>query len=260
MVYKKGLFFANSHYIESFCIDNFISLLILEESRAHWKGSTAEFDPIGIISVGQHSLPHHDIESMDDNASRERGKTADEIRIGDVSADKQKHSSKRLQLLSNLINPEEKLSEGLLLGKPPTIWTALPNLPGLKTVNQSQRDNLWDNSYQVFSDIKSPSTQSPKYVREIANKREKKTSTPPQKVVPPSVSSRVVFFSGRESYELDKVQLSREGFDKVNLNKAKVGMESDNLSKIELGRVSSLISKSAREFEAKKRLEGSPYR
>ena len=202
-------------------------------------------------------MPHHDIESMDDNASRVRGKTADEIRIGDVSANKQKHSSKRLQLLSNLINPEEKLSEGFLLGKPPTIWTALPNLPGLKTVNQIQRDNLWDNSDQVFSDIKSPSTQSPKYVREIAKK---KTSTPPQKVVPPSVSSRVVYFPGRESNELDKVQFSREGFDKVNLNKAEVGTETDNLSKIELGRVSSLISKSAREFEAKKRLEGSPYR
>ena len=205
-------------------------------------------------------MPHHDIESMDDNASRVRGKTADEIRIGDVSADKQKHSSKRLEILSNSINPEEKLSEGFLLGKPPTIWTALPNLPGLKTVSQSQRDNLWDNSNQVFSDIKSPSTQSPKYVREIANKKEKKTSTPPQKVVPPSVSSRVVYFPGRESNELDKVQLSREGFDKVNLNKEKVGTETDNLSKIELGRVSSLISKSAREFEAKKRLEGSPYR
>ena len=205
-------------------------------------------------------MPHHDIESMDDNASRERGKTADEIRIGDVSADKQKHSSKRLQLLSNLINPEEKLSKDLLFGKPPTIWTALPNLPGLKTVNQIQRDNLWDNSDQVFSDIKSPSTQSPKYVREIAKKKEKKTSTPPQKVVPPSVSSRVVYFPGRESNELDKVQFSREGFHKVNLNKAEVGTETDNLSKIELGRVSSLISKSAREFEAKKRLEGSPYR
>ena len=205
-------------------------------------------------------MPHHDIESMDDNASRVRGKTADEIRIGDLSADKQKHSSKRLQLLSNLINPEEKLGEGFLLGKPPTIWTALPNLPGLKTVNQIQRDNLWDNSDQVFSDIKSPSTQSPKYVREIAKKKEKKTSTPPQKVVPPSVSSRVVYFPGRESNELDKVQSSREGFHKVNLNKAEVGTETDNLSKIELGRVSSLISKSAREFEAKKRLEGSPYR
>ena len=257
MVYKKCLFFANFHYIESFRIDNFISLLILGESRTHWKGSTAEFDPIGIISVGHHSLPHHDIESMDDNASRVRGKTADEIRIGDVSADKQKHSSKRLQLLSNLINPEEKLSEGFLLGKPPTIWTALPNLPGLKTVNQIQRDNLWDNSDQVFSDIKSPSTQSPKYVREIAKK---KTSTPPQKVVPPSVSSRVVYFPGRGSNELDKVQFSREGFHKVNLNMAEVGTETDNLSKIELGRVSSLISKSAREFEVKKRLEGSPYR
>ena len=201
-------------------------------------------------------MPHHDIESMDDNASRVRGKTADEIRIGDLSADKQKHSSKRLQILSNLINPEEKLSEGFFLGKPPTIWTALPNLPGLKTVNQIQRDNLWDNSDQVFSDIKSPSTQSPKYVREIAKKKEKKTSTPPQKVVPPSVSSRVVYFPGRESNELDKVQLGRV----VNLNKAKVDTETDNLSKIELGRVSSLISKSAREFEAKKRLEGSPYR
>ena len=227
MVYKKCLFFANFHYIESFRIDNFISLLILGESRTHWKGNKAEF-----------------------------GKTADEIRIGDVSADKQKHSSKRLQLLSNLINPEEKLGEGFLLGKPPTIWTALPNLPGLKTVSQSQRDNLWDNSDQVFSDIKSPSTQSPKYVREIAKKKEKKTSTPPQKVVPPSVSSRVVYFPGRESNELDKVQLGRV----VNLNKAKVDTETDNLSKIELGRVSSLISKSAREFEVKKRLEGSPYR
>merc|ERR1712012_1238523 len=141
-----------------------------------------------------------------------------------------------------------------------TVWTALPNLPGLKTVKQSQRGNLWDNSDQVFSDIKSPTTQSPKYVREIKNKREKKTSTPPQKVVPPSVSSRVVYFPGRESNELNKVQLSREGFHKVNFNKAEVGTETDNLSKIELGRVSSLISKSAREFEAKKRLEGSPYR
>ena len=183
-------------------------------------------------------MPHHDIESKDDNASRVRGKAADEIRIGDVSADKQKHSSKRLQILSNLINPEEKLSEDLLFGKPPTIWTALPNLPALKSVNQIQRDSFWDNSDQVFIDIKSPSTQSPKYVREIANKKEKKTSTPPQKVVPPSVSSRVVYFPGRGSNELDKVQLG----------------------KIELGRVSSLISKSAREFEAKKRLEESPYR
>ena len=115
---------------------------------------------------------------------------------------------------------------------------------------------MWDNSDQVFSDIKSPSTQSPKYVREIAKKKEKKTSTPPQKVVPPSASSRVVYFPCRESNELDKVQLGRV----VNLNKAKVDTETDNLSKIELGRVSSLISKSAREFEAKKRLEGSPYR
>merc|ERR1712012_457431 len=113
-----------------------------------------------------------------------------------------------------------------------TVWTALPNLPGLKTVKQSQRGNLWDNSDQVFSDIKSPTTQSPKYVREIKNKREKKTSTPPQKVVPPSVSSRVVYFPGRGSNELDKVQFSRE----VNLNKAKVDTETDNLSKIELGR------------------------
>ena len=149
----------------------------------------------------------------------------------------------RIRPLTDLIGAPEKPGGNVLFPETGnTIWTPLPNLPGGKTVGIPEiKKSVKNHSATIIGGRKSlPTTTSPKFVREIL--RPKETTTPLQRVAPPSESSRVVYFPDKETPLEEK--LVSQGIK----------------SRVRLGRVRGLISKSARDFNQRKRQEGSPYR
>ena len=149
----------------------------------------------------------------------------------------------RIRPLTDLIGAPEKPGGNVLFPETGnTIWTPLPNLPGGKTVGIPEiKKSVKNHSATIIGGRKSlPTTTSPKFVREIL--RPKETTAPLQRVAPPSESSRVVYFPDKETPLEEK--LASQGIN----------------SRVRLGRVRGLISKSARDFNQRKRQEGSPYR
>ena len=166
--------------------------------------------------------------------------------------------TKRIRPLADLIHgPDERSTSGNLLfpvfpNTENTIWTPLPNLPAVEDGERKGGVLRKQSVRQMIGNRKDFATMTPKFkVSEVS-----KTSTPLQKVVPPSASSRIVYFPNNER------KLGSEsgiGFEKLGFEK--LGYESGRgFDRVRLGRVSSLISKSARDFSQKKRQEGSPYR
>ena len=182
---------------------------------------------------------------------QEKKTRTDEVSVSVRGANNQ--LPKRIRPLTDLIGAHERLSGNVVFPVFPetenTIWTPLPNLPGKTGKIPETRRALADvrnHSVQIIDDRKNFPTTSPKFLREISSKEQ--TTTPLQKVVPPSVSSRVVYFSDQETPLND-------GRRSENL-----ASKSGGFNRVRLGRVSSLISKSARDFKQKQRQEGSPYR
>ena len=192
--------------------------------------------------------------SPTERAEVERGDKEKKIRTDEVSVGVRgaNNRPKRIRPLIDLIGAHERLSGNVVFPIFPetenTIWTPLPNLPGKTGKSPETRAgaDVRNHSVQIIGDRKNFPTTSPKFVKEISSKEQ--TTTPLQKVVPPSVSSRVVYFSDNETP-------LKDGQRSENLVS-----KSGGFNRVRLGRVSSLISKSARDFNQKQRQEGSPYR
>ena len=162
---------------------------------------------------------------------------------GKIRENVSRSNNQRIRPFADLIGaPEKPVGNVLFPETGNTIWTPLPNLPGGKTVGIPEiKKSVKNHSATIIGGRKSlPTTTSPKFVREIL--RPKETTTPLQRVAPPSESSRVVYFPDKETPLEEK--------------SASQGIN----SRVRLGRVRGLISKSARDFNQKKRQEGSPYR
>ena len=156
------------------------------------------------------------------------------IRVNVRRANSQTHQ--RIRPLTDLIGAPEKPGGNVLFPETGnTIWTPLPNLPGGKTVGIPEiKKSVKNHSATIIGGRKSlPTTTSPKFVREIL--RPKETTAPLQRVAPPSESSRVVYFPDKETPLEEK--LVSQGIN----------------SRVRLGRVRGLISKSARDFNQKKK-------
>ena len=225
------------------------------ESNAAVKwGSTGE------VRLGPHLGP----DSLTERAEMEREERERRRKAEDNLGVRRRatNPAKRIRPLTDLISawPDKRSESGNVLfpvfpETENTIWTPLPNLPAgkeggrspeTKAVRKHSVQIIGDNSVQIIGDRKNFATTSPKFSREVS-----KTTTPLQRVVPPSASSRVVYFSETES---------KLGSEKETPLGRKLGSESGGFDRVRLGRVSSLISKSARDFNHKKRQEGSPYR
>ena len=253
-----------------------VNLTAFESNAAVKWGSTGE------VRLGPHLGSHLGPDSLTDRAEmereeRERRKNKeDDVSLG--SRRRATNPAKRIRPLTDLISawPDKRSESGNVLfpvfpETENTIWTPLPNLPAgkeggrspeTKAVRKHSVQIIGDNSVQIIGDRKNFATTSPKFGREVS-----KTMTPLQRVVPPSASSRVVYFSEKESKlgseketPLDRKLGSESVSEKETPLNRKLGSESGKFDRVRLGRVSSLISKSARDFNHKKRQEGSPYR
>ena len=204
------------------------------------------FERNGEVQLGTTDSPFTEKAEMEREEKRRR---TDEVGVVVRQANNQ---PKRIRPLNDLIGAHERSNGNVLFPVFPetenTIWTPLPNLPGKTGISpETNEGGITKHSVQIIGNEQKnfATTNSPNFVREVSSKE--KTTTPLQRVAPPSVSSRVVYFSDKETSPNGK-------------GSEKLGSESGGFDRVRLGRVSSLISKSARDFNQKKRQEGSPYR